>query len=316
MEYGEQGKLGMLGMVRVQFLIGILIPLIVGTLISVIISGSFHVWGFVFVVITGLGLHLATNVYNDIYDTVQGVDKSGADTRNFVSGGSGVLLQYPDRLPKFVLVARFGVILSFCGLIGLLIVVDRFLWPFLLVIYGVSVFLSKYYTAAPWKLGYRGFGEILVWLSFGPMAVFLAGLSQNIGLHFLLVEVMPVTGLSTLSILWMGQLMDIENDEAAGKRGMIIRLGTKRAVFGYIFLQALLIINVAFLGVIVFHPGWPIFFSLIPYVVLLPVITQQLLRHHADPAALIPVGKRNATLYVLFSFLFILGIMGYLVLVG
>lgn len=43
----------------------------------------------------------------------------------------------------------------------------------------ISAFLSKYYTAAPIKLGYRGFGEILVWFNFGPMAIALAGLSQN-----------------------------------------------------------------------------------------------------------------------------------------
>jgi 1,4-dihydroxy-2-naphthoate octaprenyltransferase len=61
-------------MIRAQFLIGIVFPLVVGTLTAMSISGSFHVPGFFLVMLMGIGLHLATDVYNDIYDTKQGAD--------------------------------------------------------------------------------------------------------------------------------------------------------------------------------------------------------------------------------------------------
>jgi len=295
---------------RLQFLIGILIPLIVGTLAAVSISKVFYVWEFVLVVIMGLGLHLATNVYNDVYDTMQGADKTGDDTRNFFSGGSGVLLENPGLLPRFVFVARFGLVVSFVAMVGLLFFVDVGFWLFFVAIYAVSALLSKYYTAAPLKLGYHGFGEILIWFSFGPMAVFLAGLSQHIVFNWVLVALMPVTGLCTVTIVWIGQFIDIFDDRAAGKRGMVIRLGTKKAVVGYAIIQFLLIINVVIVCLWAFRPWFFVLLSLIPYVVLIPLIMKRLIVYRNNPVELRMVGKWNAALYGLFSLLFICGIAG------
>ncbi len=56
--------------------------------------------------IMGLGLHLATDVYNDIYDTKQGADTKGNERRNSYSGGSGILLEKPYLMARMYLVAR------------------------------------------------------------------------------------------------------------------------------------------------------------------------------------------------------------------
>ena len=76
------------------------------------------------------------------------------------------------------------------------------------MIKNLSAFLSKYYTAAPIKLAYRGMGELFVWLAFGPMAILLAAVGQNVGFHTYIIAGLAVTGLSTLSILLIGQLID------------------------------------------------------------------------------------------------------------
>ena len=62
-------------MIRAPFLTSIFAPLIAGTLLAVIASGSFNLLGLILVFIMGTALHSATNVYNDIYDTIQGTDK-------------------------------------------------------------------------------------------------------------------------------------------------------------------------------------------------------------------------------------------------
>ncbi|HUS99044.1 MAG TPA: prenyltransferase, partial [Candidatus Thermoplasmatota archaeon] len=154
-------------MIRAQFLIGIVFPLIVGTLTAISISGSFHVPGFFLVMLMGLGLHLATDVYNDIYDTKQGADTKGNERRNSYSGGSGILLEKPYLMARMYLIARCGLLLSFFAMLGLFFFIEQTLWLYVSVIYFVSAFLSKYYTAAPFKFGYQGVGEILIWFSFG-----------------------------------------------------------------------------------------------------------------------------------------------------
>jgi AraC-like DNA-binding protein len=85
----------LLQMIRAPFLSSIIVPIVTGTLLSAKIAGSFGIMEFLLVLFTGLGLHIATNVYNDIYDTLQGTDKVNVH-RNEYSGGSGVLLDNPD----------------------------------------------------------------------------------------------------------------------------------------------------------------------------------------------------------------------------
>jgi len=133
-----------LQMVRAQFLIGIVIPLTIGTLTAIAVSGVFHVAGFLLVLVVGLGLHVSTDVYNDIYDTKQGADTKGSSTRNYYSGGSGILAENPYLMKRMYMLARLGLLFSFLGMIGLLFVIDRGLWVYVIFIYLVSAFLSKY----------------------------------------------------------------------------------------------------------------------------------------------------------------------------
>jgi 1,4-dihydroxy-2-naphthoate octaprenyltransferase len=78
-------------MIRAPFLSSIIAPIVTGSLLGAKIAGSFGLVEFLLVLVTGLGLHIAVNVYNDIYDTLQGTDKVNVH-RNEFSGGSGVLL--------------------------------------------------------------------------------------------------------------------------------------------------------------------------------------------------------------------------------
>jgi 1,4-dihydroxy-2-naphthoate octaprenyltransferase len=296
-----------LQMARAQFLIGILVPLFAGTMIAVTISNLFSLIGFLLVLIIGIGIHIATNVYNDIYDTFQGADKKESNTRNYYSGGSGILQKFPHLTGKMFMLARFGLILSFIATIGLLFVINQSLWPLLIIVYTTLAFLSKYYTAPPFKLGYRGMGEIVVWSGFGPLAIALAAISQNLGFHFTLIAVMPATGFSTLSILWMGQMLDVKNDIAAGKIGLVARLGSKRAYRGYVIIIFLLIINILAMSFFILHPGWPVLFSLLPFCVT-PIIWMRLRKFHNNPIKLMTISKLNSLQYLLFSIMVNVGI--------
>ena len=296
-----------LQMTRAQFLIGVLIPLFAGTMIAVSISNSFSLMGFLLVLIIGIGIHIATNVYNDIYDTFQGADKKESKTRNYYSGGSAIPIKFPHLTGKMFMLARLGLILSFIATIGLLFIINQSLWLALIIVYITSAFLSKYYTAPPFKLGYRGIGEIAVWSGFGPLAIALAAISQNLGFHLTLVAVMPVTGFITLSILWIGQMLDIKNDIAAGKIGLVARLGAKRAYQGYVIITLLLIINILAISFFILHPGWPVLLSLLSFCIT-PIIWIRLRKFHNNPIKLTPISKLNSLQYLLFSIMFNLGI--------
>jgi len=306
-------KPGLHKMIRAPFLSSILAPLLAGILLSYSINGSLNVIGTILVIITGLGLHIATNVYNDIYDTIQGTDKVNVH-RNESSGGSGVLQDFPELMPKMFFIARTSLVIALVGTVILTFFIEKELWPVLWALYLLSAFFSKYYTAPPVKLAYRGLGEVSVWLAFGPMAVLIAAVSQNIGFHPQVVMLMPATGLSTLSILLVGQLIDVEADRKGGKHGVASRLGTHATSYIYLFVQLAIVLNVVLLFVGFPGKSWPILLALIPYLFLFPKAASIILKHHNNEDELKKGAKLTVLTHIVFSFFLIVGFIVYNVL--
>ena len=304
----ENNRPSLSKMIRAPFLSSIISPLIAGTLLAVLITDSFELVNFVIVLIMGICLHIATNVYNDIYDTKQGTDKINVH-RNEFSGGSGVLVDHPDLFPKMYALARLGLIGAGITTIVLYFLIQDSLQIHLIVLLLLSAFFSKYYTAAPVKLAYRGWGEFFVWLAFGPMAILVAAVSQNVGFDKIICVAMPITGISTLSILLIGQMIDLEADKATGKWGVAVRLGNRTTSYIYMIVQILLCLNIIILSITYLINGWPVLISLVPYIILLPKTLKILTRNYDQPELLKSAAKLNVLLHLSFSLLFILSLI-------
>jgi 1,4-dihydroxy-2-naphthoate octaprenyltransferase len=301
----------LLQMIRAPFLSSIIVPIVTGTLLSAKIAGSFGIMEFLLVLFTGLGLHIATNVYNDIYDTLQGTDKVNVH-RNEYSGGSGVLLDNPDLFKRMYWLARSGLIIAFLSTAGLMVFVDRDLWIYLWGLYLLSAFFSKYYTAAPIKLAYRGFGEFSVWFAFGPMAIAIASISQSVFPTNQILLLMPVSGLSTLSILLVGQLIDLDADKKGGKHGVASRLGTLPTAVIYILAQVILITLVVLMAISFEGSSLFLLMALLPYLLIFPSTAIMIFKHHGNPEQLKKVAKMTVQIHLLYSLLLIVGFVIYL----
>ncbi len=295
---------GLFALMRAPFFSSIFAPLLAGTLLALLGCAEFSLTGFLAVLVMGLSLHAATNVYNDIYDTLQGTDRINLH-RNDFSGGSGFLIENPDLLPRMYRVARISLIVAAAAAAVLLAVVQRAYWPWLIGLYILSAFFSKFYTAAPVKLAYRGLGEVSVWLAFGPMAVLVAAISQNTLFHPYIVTAMPITGLSTSSILWMGQMIDLQADSGTGKRGLVARLGTRTGRWGFLILHALIITNIVWLSLTVQPKGWLLLTALLPYALLLPRAWRQVYAFHDQPDRLKPAAGMNVQIHLGMSVLLV-----------
>lgn len=304
-------KPGIAKMVRAPFLSSIIAPLVAGSLLANSLTEQFLLVNFFLVLIIGIGLHVATNVYNDIYDTIQGTDKVNVH-RNEASGGSGVLLDNPDLMGKMYSLARTGLAIALLGTIALTFFIQREFWLYLWGLFLLSAFFSKYYTAPPFKLAYRGWGEISVWFAFGPMAILIAALGQNIGFHPMILLLMPATGLSTSSILLTGQLIDLDADRAGGKHGVASRLGTRFTSILYLLVQLAIVANL--IAMAVWFPGttWPILLPLIPYVFIFPKAAQIILTHHTDADKVKQGAKLTVLIHMAFSLLLIIGMAIYM----
>lgn len=215
-------------MTRITGLIAMLFPLLISTAVAMFITGNLNIPGLFLAAVVGFSIHISMNVYNDIYDTKQGSD-SLSSSKNLFSGGSATLIKNPELEGKMFTIARTGLFIGLLGTLGLIWISEIHLWPVFIFIFLTASFLSKYYTAEPFKFAYRGLGEIVVWFGFGPLAILLGSAAQGVPFHPLIISIMPITGLTTLIFSWSGELADMPYDIKAKKRGLVLRLGIKRA---------------------------------------------------------------------------------------
>lgn len=216
---------------RAPFFQAVIIPTLLGTAIAWYNTGIFHQGHFLLALLGVIFMHAGTNLANEYFD-----HKSGADDINLeftiFNGGSRVIqegLISSKRICKaFILFFGLGILIGLyfvwaCG------------WP-ILVIGGIGLLSGYFYTASPMKIGYRGWGELLVGLNFGPLVVLGAYYIQTgtISLEALLASV-PI-GLLITSVLYINQFPDYDADKSSSKNTLVVILGRKKAIKGYYFL--------------------------------------------------------------------------------
>jgi 1,4-dihydroxy-2-naphthoate octaprenyltransferase len=246
--------------------------------------------------------HAGANVLNDYYDALNGTDAQNTERIFPFTGGSrfiqnGVLTLAQTR--------NFGYALMAC-------VVAAGLWlmarsaPQLLYVGFAGLFIGWAYSAPPFRLNSRGWGELCIAAAFLLIVVgtdfvqrkafaaapFVAGLSY---------------ALLAMNLLYINQFPDRTADTAAGKLHWVARLPVQQARWGYA-----LIVAIAYLwllaGVLL---GW------LPSLALLALFAMPLsikaasllLRHAAQPQQLGGAIKLTITAMLVHGALLSLGLI-------
>ena len=120
-------------------------------------------------------------------------------------------------------------------------------WPILLYA-GLGGLAAVFYVAPPIRWAYRGLGEIVIALSYGPLMVL-----GSLHLHAqtltwpvigpaLLASLVP--GLLIMALAVVNNIPDFHQDRLVGKRNLVVRLGRERAVWLYTALAGLALLFV------------------------------------------------------------------------
>lgn len=196
-------------------------PVLVGTAAAAGL-GAFHAGLFLAALVAAMAIHAGTNLTNDYYDHIRGVD-AGQPI------GPGGAIQQGLLTPRAVL---RGALLLFAlgGMLGLWLVAVRG-WP-ILVIGALSVLAGYAYTGGPLPLGYVGLGDLTVFLFMGVVAVVGAAYVQTGAVLVPAVWAsLPIAALVD-GILVVNNLRDFDNDRARGKRTLATLIG-RRATRGH-----------------------------------------------------------------------------------
>jgi 1,4-dihydroxy-2-naphthoate octaprenyltransferase len=215
---------------RAPFLTVSGIPVFVGALAAFHRTGNLSLGRLGLTLGGVLCVHLGANLANDYYDEVTGCDRLNPDPTPF-SGGSRVIQQ--GLLP-----ARVVLVSAICFFaLGLVqgFRLNHMLPGNQVIAVGVIGALCGFlYTAVPFKLSYRGLGEVLVFIAFGPLLVTGSYLCQTGNIDSFAVLVSGPTGLLVVAILLVNEVLDCEWDRRAGKRTLVVILGVRRGYVLYL----------------------------------------------------------------------------------
>ncbi len=290
---------------RAPFFTAIIVPVIFSTALAWRSRGAVNWLVFALSLLALVAAHAGANLFNDYYDWRLGADKLNRN-RNRFSGGSPHLVEGKVRPSLFLRLGAASFAVSAVTGVAALLVCGQALLP--LALLGlVGLVIGFFYTAPPFKLAYRGLGELCIFLAFGILPV--------LGIYYLQTGEMsstvafaslPLAFLVT-NIILINEFPDFESDREAGKRQLVVRLGTGKARYLYLVMVLASLAAVFWLSALSPYRGW----TGMAYggLILALAATVILFRHHQEPGALLPAQGLSISAHLVTGVMLTLGLL-------
>jgi 1,4-dihydroxy-2-naphthoate polyprenyltransferase len=207
--------------------------IIVGTTIAAQ-QGYFNIVIFTLALGTTLGLQILSNFANDYGDGVKGTDNEDrvGPARALQSG----LISRKEMKQGIVVTAAATLVLALL-LIYTAFGGENFLYAIIFFFLGLGAIAAAIkYTVGSNAYGYRGMGDIFVFIFFGLVAVF--GSYFLYAMQFELTVFLPAAAIGFLSagVLNLNNMRDRASDQKAGKNTLVVLLGEEKAKNYHYFL--------------------------------------------------------------------------------
>lgn len=246
-----------------------MMPALLAVVVAYASDGDFVWWAALLAVIGVASAHLGLNIADDYFDYK--VDMLGDRDKVVRQGFRAMTAKYPyltsgeeTLKTTAAAIAHFAAFAIGCGAAifamrtlkaGLAGPEGSWWIPAIAV---ACAFLGMFYSAPPLKLAYRGLGELVIGVIFGPllmMGVYYATCGK---MDMTIVYASIPTGLLVLNILFTHSFIDIHGDAASNKMTFARLLGSNAANLAasalFIFGPFVLVIVAVCLGQ--FHPAY------------------------------------------------------------
>jgi 1,4-dihydroxy-2-naphthoate octaprenyltransferase len=261
---------------------------------------------FALAMLTTVGFQVVSNFANDLGDSLKGTDNENrVGPKRTIQ--AGLITQKAMKRGIFL-----TALLSATAAISLIAISAKNLSSQSMFVYlvlaGLCILAAITYTVGKNAYGYRGLGDVMVFIFFGLVSVL--GVFQLYGLSFEWLALFPAItiGLWSTAVLNLNNLRDIENDRKSKKNTMVVQLGFKKGKLYHAFLivggALCWWTTVYFLAKVAGNPF--LFLSLIPSIFLFAHLKKVFLT--TNPASLDPELKKVALLTFFSSVIFALAL--------
>lgn len=249
-----------------------------------------------------IALQILSNLANDYGDGIRGTDNENRiGPERAIQSGAITPTKMFDAIKinvLIVIVLTVGLIFVSFGSKYLLYTILFFLLS------GFSVYAAINYTVGSSPYGYRGLGDVFVFIFFGILSV--------VGTYFLYTKHLDhhvwlpaiSLGLLSMGVLNLNNMRDIKSDKLAGKETLAVKLGKDKAKTYHLTLIFLAIVVSIVFSLLYFSNFWNFLF----YIAFIPLsIHINKVRKAKDPRDFDPQLKVLALTTFLFSILLGIG---------
>jgi len=259
--------------------------------VSGILVGSFYAFsqGFsnwailAFAMVTTLGLQVLSNFANDYGDGVKGTDNEHriGPKRAIQSGAITV-----QAMKKGIIITSILTMIAAVVLIYLSFGRENFGYSVFFFFLGLAAVAAAIkYTVGNSAYGYRGMGDLFVFIFFGLVSV--------IGCYFLFAKhvdsliIMPAIsiGLLSVAVLNLNNMRDQVSDAMSGKNTLVVKLGAEKAkIYHYFVIVSALALILAFAILSNFSVGQYFFLiAYLPFIIHLRTVAKNTVPRELDP---------------------------------
>ncbi|MGB5666709.1 MAG: 1,4-dihydroxy-2-naphthoate octaprenyltransferase [Maribacter sp.] len=261
--------------------------------------GKSNISIFILALLTAIGFQITSNFANDYGDGVKGTDNDEriGPKRALQSG-----LLSKDGLKRGIIIS---IIINFLLIISLVYIafglenIEYLL--FFMLLGGLSIWAAIKYTIGESAYGYRGLGDIFVFLFFGLVAVLGAMFLYTKSLNPMAFLPAISVGLLSVGVLNLNNLRDHQSDRKVNKNTLIVQMGYSK---GILYHTALLLIGlICFVVFIVLN--FQCWLQCIPLLAFAPILLHlRRVYKIKDPSDLDPELKKLAISIFLIALLF------------
>lgn len=168
-------------------------------------------------------LQIGVNYANDYSDGIRGTDDVRVGPPRLTASH-----RVPARIVLTVALCCFG-LAAVAGLA--LVLATGLLW--LIAVGAVAILAAWFYTGGSHPYGYHGWGEVIAFVFFGPVAVLGTEVVQTGGFSTVGLAASLAQGSFAAAVLLVNNLRDVDQDAEAGKRTLAVMMGRRRATAVY-----------------------------------------------------------------------------------
>lgn len=195
--------------------------------------------------LTTLGLQVLSNFANDYGDGVKGTDNENriGPQRALQSGAIT-----PSEMKRGIIITSALTLASAVALIYISFGRENFGYSLIFFFLGLAAIAAAIkYTVGASAYGYRGLGDVFVFIFFGLVSV--------LGCYFLYAKridpllILPAVsiGLLSVAVLNLNNMRDIISDAISGKNTLVVQMGAAKAkIYHFVIILTALILTVIF----------------------------------------------------------------------